>query len=297
MTRLQSNVTDVALIFEGGGMRAAYTSAVVAEMLAQGIFIDYTAGISAGSSNTVNYLARDPFRARRSFVEIAADHRFGDVSTWLRGQGVFNAHWIYQQTSGPGQALPLDFARFMENPAQMRVGAFRADDGEMVWFSKADLREPADLQTRVQASSTMPMLMPPVRIGEHTYVDGALGPSGGIALDVAKADGYTRFLAVLTQPRAYSKGPIRFPAAYRRFFRAFPAVAEALITRHQRYNETREELLQLEAEGRAILFCPTTMPISNGERSIPKLAAAHALGRAQARVEVPGWKDWLGLAT
>lgn len=276
-------------------MRAAYTSAVVVEMLAQGIHIDYVAGISAGSSNTINYLSRDPFRARRSFVEIAADHRFGDLRTWLKGQGVFNAQWIYQETSGPGQPLPLDYETLMANPAQMRVGAFRADDGEMVWFTKEDLHQPEELLIRVQASSTMPVLMPAVRIGEHTYVDGALGPSGGIALDAAKADGYERFLAILTQPRVFAKEAARFPTAYRRFFRKFPAVAEALITRHHRYNETRKELLQLESEGRAVIFCPETMPISNGERSVPKLAAAHALGRAQARAEVPTWKEWLGL--
>ncbi|HHW82275.1 MAG TPA: patatin family protein [Actinomycetales bacterium] len=295
MTQLESNVTDVALIFEGGGMRAAYTSAVVAEMIAQEIFIDYVAGISAGSSNTVNYVSRDPIRARRSFVEIAADGRFGDMRTWVRGKGLFNAHWIYQETSAPGQVLPLDFATFQANPAQVRIGAFRADDGEQVWFTKDSMRELADLLVAVQASSTMPILMPPVRIGEHTFVDGALGPSGGIALDVAKADGFERFLVVLTQPRTFTKKRTRFPEAYRRVFRKFPAVADSLITRHDRYNETREELLQLESEGKALLFLPETMPVTNGERSVPKLAAAHALGRAQAREEVPRWKEWLGL--
>ncbi|MDO5495840.1 MAG: patatin family protein [bacterium] len=295
MTQWTSNVTDVALIFEGGGMRAAYTSAVVAEMIAQEVFLDYVAGISAGSSNTVNYLARDPFRARRSFVEIAADPRFGDFRTWVRGKGLFNAQWIYQETSAPGQVLPLNFENFKANPAQMRIGSFRADDGEMVWFTKDEIHTREDLLIRVQASSTMPLLMPPVKIGEHTFVDGALGPSGGIALDVAKADGYTRFLAILTQPRVFTKKKVRLPEAYRRTFRKFPAVAEALITRHDRYNETREELLQLESEGKAILFCPETMPVTNGERSVPKLAAAHAMGRAQAREEVPRWKEWLGL--
>ena len=69
---MTSNVTDTALLFEGGGMRAALTSAVVAELLRERIHVDFVAGISAGSSNAVNYLSRDPARARRSFVDAAS---------------------------------------------------------------------------------------------------------------------------------------------------------------------------------------------------------------------------------
>ena len=47
---LSSNVTDVALIFEGGGMRASLTSAVIPSLLTAGIYIDYVTGISAGST-------------------------------------------------------------------------------------------------------------------------------------------------------------------------------------------------------------------------------------------------------
>ncbi|HZK05530.1 MAG TPA: patatin family protein [Actinomycetaceae bacterium] len=295
MKEFTNNVQDVALIFEGGGMRASYTSGAVIELLAAGIHIDYVAGISAGSSNTANYLARDPERARRSFVEFAADSRFGDMRTFLRGDGLFNANYIYQQTGAPGQALPYNFEAFQANPARMRIGAFRVDNGEQVWFTNEDCPGIDDLMIRVQASSTMPVLMPPVTIGEHVYVDGALGPSGGIATDIAMADGYEKFLVILTQPREYKKRPERFPGAYKRYFRTHPAVADALITRWRRYNETREELFELEREGKAMLFLPETMPVTNGERSVPKLAASHSLGRTQARAEVPRWKEWLGL--
>ena len=84
---MTSNVTDTALLFEGGGMRAALTSAVVAELLRERIHVDFVAGISAGSSNAVNYLSRDPARARRSFVDFADDPRFGNWLSFVRGKG------------------------------------------------------------------------------------------------------------------------------------------------------------------------------------------------------------------
>ena len=56
------NVPDVALVFEGGGMRAAYTSAVVVALVEAGLVFPFVAGISAGASNTVNYLTGDAWR-------------------------------------------------------------------------------------------------------------------------------------------------------------------------------------------------------------------------------------------
>lgn len=276
-------------------MRVAYTSAVVVELLNQGIYLNYVAGISAGSSNLVNYMSRDPERARRSFVEFAEDPNMGGLGTFLRGKGMFNAHYIYQETPGPDGPLPLDFDTLTNNPAQLRIGAFRADDGEMVYFTHNDIPRIEDLMVRVQASSTMPILMPPVEIGEHTYVDGALGPSGGIPLDVAIRDGYERFLIILTQPQGFRKQPQRHAALIKAWFRKYPAVYEALMDRHHRYNASLEQVAELEHEGKAMVFYPQTMPLTNGTRSVEKLAVAHQAGLVQARREIPAWRDWLGL--
>ena len=63
----------------------------------------------------------------------------------------------------------------------------------------------------------------------------------------------------------------------------------------RRYNETRERLFEMERQGRAYLFVPESMPVSNGERSVAKLAAAHELGLAQVRREMPAIREFLGL--
>lgn len=292
---LHSNVTDTALLFEGGGMRASYTSAMVVALLEAGIHVDFVAGISAGSSNTANYVARDPWRARHSFVDFAADPKFGNWRTFLRGDGLFNAKYIYEETGLPDQALPYDWEAYRANPATVRFGAFDAESGEQVWWGREDTPRIQDLMVRVRASSTMPVLMPPVLLDGRTYVDGALGPDGGIPLSAARDAGYERVLAVLTRERGYVKGPERFPAFYHRYFRRHPAIAEALVTRWRRYNETRERLFELERQGRAYLFVPEHMPVSNGERNVERLRASHEAGLAQARREIPAILDFLGL--
>ena len=146
---------------------------------------------------------------------------------------------------------------------------------------------------RVQASSTMPVVMPPVEIDGEVYVDGALGATGGIAIDAAREAGFSKFLVVLTQERGYAKGPMSNPWFYRRHFRRYPSVADALLTRWSRYNATRDELFQLERQGDAYLFAPNAMTVSNGERNVAKLEAAHAQGLAQMAREMPALREFL----
>jgi predicted patatin/cPLA2 family phospholipase len=293
--KLSSNVKKVALVFEGGGMRASFSSAVVATLLREKIHFDWVGGISAGASCTANYLARDAERARRSFVDFADDPNFGSVGTFLQGKGLFNAHYIYEQTAGPKQTLPYDFDTFWANPARRRISAFRCDTGEAVFWDKSDLDTLPKLMRRVRASSSLPIMMPPVLISGHYYVDGALGPSGGIPLDIAQADGFDRFFVVLTQPRDFVKLPQKMQRVFDVYFRKWPAAAEALAQRHENYNRTREELFDLEASGKACLVLPAEMHVGNSTRDVAALQETYDMGLAQSEAALPTWKSFLGL--
>lgn len=284
-----------ALLFEGGGMRAAYTSGMVVALLEEQIRAPFVAGISAGASNTANYLSGDAPRARASFTDFAADPNFGDWRTWLRGKGLFHAEYIYERAGLPGMPLAYDWDAFLGHPADFRIGGFDIESGDTVWWGRQDVVEIGDLMRRVRASSTMPIVMPPVTIGERTYVDGALGTESGVPISIAQEHGYERFLVVLTREREYRKAPEKFPKFYLTYFRKYPAVADALLTRWWRYNETREKLFELQRAGKAYLFIPEVMPVANGERDVAKLSAAHELGLAQARREMPAIKEFLGL--
>ena len=108
-------------------------------------------------------------------------------------------------------------------------------------------------------------------------------------------EGFEKFVIVLTQERTYKKEPQRFPAVFRGIFRKYPALADALLTRWKRYNETRERIFELEAEGKAHVFVPDRMPVDNSTRDLSRLAAAHRMGLSQARRELPAMLDFLEL--
>lgn len=290
-------LANTALIFEGGGMRASFTSAVVARLIAEGIDFPWVGGISAGASCTANYLSRDAGRARESFVDLAADPRFGSWRTWMQGKGRFHAEYIYEQTGLPGEALPYDWDAYRAHPAQFAVGAVQADTGRMVYWGRDDVHDLHDLMVRVRASSTLPVWMPPATIDGHVYFDGALGPTGGFALDAAKAAGFERFVVVLTRPRNYVKplGGSVTSAGLRAIFRRYPAIADAVVKRPLRYNRTRAELFDLERSGRAYLFCPEGLTVSNSETDVRKLRHMYELGSAQIERELPALREFLEL--
>lgn len=295
--KLHSTITDTALIFEGGGMRGSYTAALVNLLIREGIFLNHVSGISAGSSHTTNYMSRDAWRARAAFVDVADDPNFCGASHFLRGHGYFNAEYIYQHTGLPDGTLPLDMETFHANPATMRIGVFDATANKQLWLGKEDMPTYTEVARVIRGSSTLPLLMPPQVVDGHVWVDGALGPNGGIALDAAMRDGYRKYLIVLTRPRDYVKGPLRpsVGAALRAAFPRLPSIYEAVAQRPSRYNAVRRHIQALEDAGRAYVFYPREMNVSGTEMRRDRLEASYEAGMRQAEEELPAIKDFLGL--
>jgi predicted patatin/cPLA2 family phospholipase len=277
---------DVALVCEGGGARNSFTAATVHELMTGDVRFGWIGGVSAGASHTVNYLGHDAERARESFVEFTASPASGGVGSFIRGDGYFDAEYIYETSGLPGKDLPYDFEAFRDDPTPFRIEATNALTGESVRWGREDVTDLESLLKRVRASSTLPVIMNTPEVDGVPYVDGALSGSGGIPVDAAEDDGFERFLVLCTRPRDYVRPQVKYPAAVRRLLGKYPAVAEAVLNRPDLYNATKARLLELEKEGRALLFFPGEMRISNTERNLDKLKATYYDGLVQTG------RDW-----
>ncbi len=293
------NQPDVALIFEGGGMRCAATAGLVVTLLENNLNFPKAYGISAGSSHAINYLSRDVDRARASFVDLVLDPQFGGWKSMLSGKGYFNAAYLYEgiieELEGSDADMAFAAKTFFENPADLHIEAFDWNSGETVAWTKSDMHSALEIGRFVRASSSMPGFMPPATIDGRTYMDGGIGDSWGILLDAARADGFTKFVVVRTQEHDYRKHPLPAyqRALFRLMFRKHPSVAQRSIERWQPYNAILDELDKLEVQGSAFVYCPDKMPIGNRETSYEKLKAAYDDGYAQAQRELPRLLAWL----
>ena len=290
-------IDDTALVFEGGGMRNAYTAALVSRLIAEGINFPHISGVSAGSSHLCNFTSRDAIRSHATFVDLVEDPEFGGLKHFRKGHGHFNAEYIYQQICYPDGAMPFNMDTFLANPATTRVATFNASRGEERWFSKEEMNTLDTLGPIVRASSTLPILMPPVEIDGDTYVDGALGPNGGLPFDQPLREGYRKLLVVLTRPRDFVKDPMpaSVGALLRTAYRSFPSVFEGVALRTDRYNAGRRFLFELEERGQAYVFAPDNLWINNTESRRERLEATYRAGLVQAVREMPAIKAFLGL--
>lgn len=289
------NVTDTALVFEGGAMRAVFSAAVVEALLEADVNFGYVSGNSASTSHVAYYIARDIERMKNAYTVFPQDPNFGGLRTWLRGDGFFNVNYIFGAAAIPGHPLSLDWDTFQSNPVDYRISGFNGFTGDTQHWGREHIHSPQDFFLRAQASSTLPFFMPPVWIDGQPWFDGAFGPTGGIPIDSAIADGYSKFLVVLTRTRNYRKQANRLGPLVRRYFRKYPALADSILTRHERYNHFHDLLFDLEAQGRAYLFIPEKMQITNGDRNAQRLSLTYKQGLEQARREMPAIKDFLGL--
>ncbi len=281
---------ETALVFEGGGMRASNTAGVVAMLLEEELAFPHAFGISAGVTHAFNYASRDAWRARNAFTSFVEDPDFGGPRCFAEGKGWFNADYIYGEACQPDGPFRFLFQDFLDSPTDATISAFCVETGEPSYWSKADMPTLDRSLLMARASGTMPGFMPPVELDGLTWVDGALGPSGGIPLEAAIDKGFERFVVVMTRPRSYVKARPN-PAPLRALFRDMPHVADALADRWLCYNRTRERLFELEESGRALLFFAegAETAISNRELNLDKLIASYEAGYVQALE----WKERL----
>jgi len=293
MHELTNNVFDCALVLEGGGYRGAFSAGIVNVLLEQGIYFDFVCGISAGSSNTVNYLSRDRERVHRSFTDLMNGRAIG-VKPLLSGKGYINADYDYRGCIEDG-SLPFDWEAFQANPARLAIQSFERDTGRTVVYGRSDMPEVGDMIDRVRASSTLPGLMKPIEINGQVMYDGGLGDGAGIPLPLAEQAGYEKFFVVATRPAGYrkEKEDERIQRLFGKAFSKYPYVRNAIFTRAERYNEQLDRLERLKEKGVAYVIRPDEMPIESTTHDPRKLEEAYQAGYDQGMRELPRWREFL----
>lgn len=305
---MQVNTGSVALIFEGGGMRNAYTAGVLTVLLRENLNFPKVYGVSAGAELAADYVARDARRAFGMFCEAPGLPEAGGVAMFVTGHGFFNTRFVFSELSEIAASekakaehstvadLAFDEATFAANPADLQIEALDLETGATKAWTKAAMPNTAEVMRRIEASCSYPVFTPSTTVDGRAYIDGGMGTSHGICLASAKADGFERFFIVRTRERGFRLKPLSpfKRTLYRAFYARHPAVFRELLARPALYNAQLDEIDELERKGIAYQFCPKEMPVTYMTGSTAKLKSAYEAGLAQAEAEVDSWRAWLG---
>lgn len=240
----------IGLIDIGGGMRGVYTSGVYDYLLDNNVKIDYCIGVSSGSGNLLNFVARQRDRSRKFYTDYSFDKDYFGPLAILKSGNLINLNYIYSEVSGSRGKDPIDYDAFANNECRFTCVATDSVTAQPRYFTKEDFGQ--DNYTALKAACALPVACRPVKIGGTKYFDG--GVSDPIPIKKAFADGCDKVIVCITQPRDFRKTKIHWAANI--LVANHRKVLDNILIMHNMYNNGIEELLELERQGKVLVVDP-----------------------------------------
>jgi predicted patatin/cPLA2 family phospholipase len=280
----------VGLVLEGGGMRTTYTAGVLDAFMDEGIDLSYVIGVSAGANAGSDYVAGQRERNHRVFVELVADPRYAGWPNLLRERSWFGMRFLFETL--PDELAPFAYDAFRSSSRTLVVGVTDCVTAAPRYLSQRERDPRWFVRTVLRATSSLPVLSPPVVIEGRRYLDG--GVSDSIPIARAIADGNPRNVVVLTRNAGFRKPAPRSGMPMGLMPARYPAVRQALRTRHVRYNASLDHVEDLERAGLAFVIRPArTLLVGRMERDVTKLETLYRQGYDETLRRASELKAWI----
>ena len=260
-----------SLILEGGTLRPIFSAGVMDALLDNNITFSYCIGVSAGITNGVSYISKQKGRNLEVVTKYRNDNRYLSYRNFLRCKSIFGLDFVFDEI--PNNLIPFDMDTYRKYPGKVLVGVTNAHTGKTEYLNGKDLDDKA---TMLRATCAIPLLFPVIKINGKEYYDGGL--CDPIPIKKAIADGNTKHLIVLTQPKGYKKELSKKNILVAKLLnKKYPNLKTPLLNRHNHYNETVKFCEQLENEGKVLILRPE-YNLDSFEKDINKLKSSYDHG-------------------
>ena len=260
-----------SLILEGGTLRPIFSAGVMDALLDNNITFPYCIGVSAGITNGVSYISKQKGRNLEVVTKYRNDNRYLSYRNFLRCKSIFGLDFVFDEI--PNNLIPFDMDTYRKYPGKVLVGVTNAHTGKTEYLNGKDLDDKA---TMLRATCAIPLLFPVIKINGKEYYDGGL--CDPIPIKKAIADGNTKHLIVLTQPKGYKKELSKKNILVAKLLnKKYPNLKTPLLNRHNHYNETVKFCEQLENEGKVLILRPE-YNLDSFEKDINKLKSSYNHG-------------------
>jgi len=279
---------NAALVLEGGSFRTLYTSGILDVFLENGIEFACVIGVSAGALNATNYIAKHVGRSAKINIGHSQDHRFFGIRQFMFKKSAFNFGYLFDEMP---LLYPFDTEAIAKTKQRFLIAVTNCDTGKVEYFEPKENKEMFHI---LKASSSVPFLCPPVKIGDTNYLDGAIAEPIGI--DKAVAEGYKKKVVILTKKLGYMAGKVN---KGERFFiklrHKYPNFLQTFCARPQIYNSNLNTVRELEKKGDAFVFRPTNeFSVGSLERNARRMFNLYQHGREHAIELLPAMREYLG---
>lgn len=279
----------IGLVLEGGGLRGLYTAGVLDTFMDNNIDIDTIIGVSAGALFGVNYFSKQRGRALRYNKKYSNDKRYMSLRSFILTGNYINKKFAYYTISN--ELDKFDNKAFKKSKKKMYAVATRLKDGQAEYF---EIKDPIKQMEELRATSAIPGLTKIVKINKEKYLDGGVADS--IPIDKMQELGMDKIIVVETQPKNYKKKPLK--KSIIRFMKIkyikYPNFIKAMINRHERYNEVKEKIMDLENKKEIFVIRPSKdLNIDIKNKDEKKYQEVYDLGVKDTKKIIKDLKEYL----
>ena len=266
-----SNKDKVCLVLEGGAMRGIYSAGVIDVFLKKNIEVDAIIGTSAGALFGINYVSKQRERVLRYNKHFCKRKDYMGFYSLFTTGNIMNKEFCFDKLVN--ELDPFDFETFKNSKTKFYATITNLETGEAEYPQIKDFNKDMEY---LRASGSMPLVSKIVEIDNKKYLDGGIADS--IPVLKAQEMGYGKIIVVTTRPIEYRKKQSKlFP--YKMLYKKYPKFLERVKNRYLEYNETVENIIKLEKEGKIFVVRPTkTTKISKIEKDPAKIEAQYQIG-------------------
>lgn len=261
------------IVLEGGTFRPIFSCGIMDCLNDHDIMFDYCIGVSAGITDGVSYVSKQPRRNLEILKTYRHDPRYIGLRNYKTDHSLFGLKFAYETMFN--ELNPFDYDTFYKSHTKVFVGVTNANTGKAEYIDGHKIDRHC---TVLKATCAIPIVFPAIKIGENEYFDGGIADS--IPVKKAIEDGNKKLLIILTRPKGYKKTlnfSTRFAAQV--VSRKYPLLKDALLSRHIKYNETLDYIDKLEKEGKALVLRPTEeVIIDSMEKDLDKIQRIYDYG-------------------
>jgi len=265
----------VGIILEGGAMRGIFTAGIIDFFLDHNIDIPNVLAVSAGAYAGMNYVSGQKRRILTSVIVPMRNEKVLGASLFFKTGEFFNMDLLFNRV--PRIDSPYDFEAFKNSGKRFITSTVDCNTGEPVYFDRFD--DVDRFLDIIRVGNSLPLLS---KVG---HIDGVPMMDGGMvdAIPVSKAieEGWDKIIVVFTRDANYrksAKGDIYNSKIVKLFYCKYKGLLKAIDVRPKKYNESIELLNELEKQGRAFIYRPEGITLTNNESDPDVLTHYHQVG-------------------
>lgn len=268
-----SNKTGI--ILEGGAMRSIFTAGILDFFLDKGIDIPNVLAVSAGAYAGMNYVSGQRGRVLDAVVKPMETEQILGPKILFKTGDFFNMDLLFDRI--PKVDCPFDFEAFKKSGKRFITSTIDCNTGEAKYYDTFDNLD--DFLHICRVANSLPLL---ARVGE---IDGVPMMDGGMAdaipVDKAVEEGWDKTIVVFTREKSYrkSKGKDIYNSwLVKVMYRKYKGLLKTIDVRPEKYNDSIDRLNKMEEEGKAFVFRPEGIVLSNNESDPEKLRYFYKCG-------------------